>query len=268
MKVYPLSDLAMDNNEFMTRQLVCPASAIKLVAKAFASFRNPTPKLSVTLVGTRAPEAVPNPGAPLVILTATYTGPTEEAMMATAGLFENQLVEASFMAETRTLSITSLNDGVPSADAAGAHRDINVAGLKTISAETVEELYGKWLDFTLQNSDAKRTFMAISRFDTSFMEKHGKPWEFVGTRDRGVAFIITTWFTDVSLRDKVEQFVSDMKATARCEETAVPRTVVNNMRPSTKLGELFDPVAATEIRRLKEVWDPHKLFWSPWNREF
>ncbi|UKZ81616.1 hypothetical protein TrVFT333_009388 [Trichoderma virens FT-333] len=268
MKVYPLSDLDMDNNEFMTRQLVFPASAIKLVAKTFSSFTNPLPRLSVTLVGARAPETGPNPDAPLVILTASYTGPKEEAMEATACLFDDELVKASFMEETSMLPITRLNDGVQSANVAGAYRDINVAGLRTISEDTVEELYEKWSDFTSKNNDAKRTFIAISRFDTSFMENHRQEGEFIGTRDRGVAFITTTWFTDENLRDTVEDFVADIKATARRNDPVVPRTVVNNMRPSTKLGELFDEVAASEIRRIKTLWDPDNLFWSPWTRGF
>jgi len=43
--------------------------------------------------------------------------------------------------------------------------------------------------------------------------------------------------------------------------------VVNNMRPHTKLGELFEEEAIQELRRVKNIWDPENLFWSPWFRE-
>jgi hypothetical protein len=71
----------------------------------------------------------------------------------------------------------------------------------------------------------------------------------------------------LDLRDKAEAFVEDVKTTVRRDDQkSILRTVVNNMRLRTKLGELFKE-AIQELRRVKNIWDPENLFWSPWFRD-
>lgn len=110
--------------------------------------------------------------------------------------------------------------------------------------------------------------LAFSRFDTSFSEKARQPGELIGTRDKGTACIAMTCYTIPGLRDKAEEFVAAFKAIVRRGNVkSVPRTVLNNMRPHTKLGEIFDQEDILELRRVKILWDPQNLFWSPWFRD-
>lgn len=265
MKVYPLSGLGMENNQFVTRRLIFPASEIRAAAEALVSFGHPAPKLIVALACGNAP---PFTGTPFVVLAATYSGSKQEAERETAVLFEERLVKKASIAVTVCEPYVKLNDATDGENTTGGYKDINVAALNAISAGAVEEAFHLWLAFTSANEDANRTMLAISRFDTSFSEKARQPGEFVGTRDRGTACIAMTCYTKPDLREKAEAFVAGVKAIVRRDNMkSVPRTVLNNMRPHTELGEIFDEDAILELRRVKSLWDPQNLFWSPWLRD-
>jgi hypothetical protein len=207
-------------------------------------------------------------GAPLVVLAATYIGNRKDAEKEMAVLFEDELVNKASIPETTTEPFLKLNDATEGENTPGGFKDINIVALNALSKSTIQEAFNQWLAFTSENEDASRTMLAISRFDTSFSEKARQPGEFVGTRDRGIACITMTWFTKPDLRDKTEAFVEDVKTTIRRDDQkSIPRTVVNNMWPHTKLGELFEEEAIRELRRVKNIWDPENLFWSPWFRD-
>lgn len=264
MKVYPLSNLRLSNNEFVTRRLLFPASEVEAAAGAFIAFESPSPKLIVALHIIRAPPNTPMAGAPLLALVATYFGTKEGAEKDTAILFKDDLVQKASMAETTTEPFVKLNDAAEGGSTPG-FKDVNVVALNALSTSTIQEAFNQWLAFTSENEDASRTMLSISRFDTSLSEKAQQPGEFVGTRDRGTACIAMTWFTKPDLRNKVELFVENIKTIVRRDDQkSIPRTVLNNMRPHTKLRELFEEQAIQELRRVKNVWDPENLFWSPW----
>jgi hypothetical protein len=267
MKVYPLSGMGMENNQFVTRRLIFPASEIRAAAEALVSFDHLNPKLIVALACVNAPSGTTSPDTPIVVLDATYFGSKQEAEKETAVLFEERLVEKARLAMTDCEPYVKLNDATP--NTTGGYRDINVAALNSISAGALEEAFHLWQAFTSANEDANKTMLAFSRFDTSFSEKASQPGEFIGTRDRGTACIAMTSFTIPGLRDKAEEFAAAFKAIVRRGDVkSVPRTVLNNMRPHTKLGEIFEHEEILELRRVKSLWDPQNLFWSPWFGEF
>jgi FAD/FMN-containing dehydrogenase len=55
MKVYPLSNLGMENNEFITRRLIFSAPEISDAAEALTAFSHPSPNLIVAFAIVRAP---------------------------------------------------------------------------------------------------------------------------------------------------------------------------------------------------------------------
>ncbi|CAG8960405.1 hypothetical protein HYFRA_00008122 [Hymenoscyphus fraxineus] len=266
MKVYPLSNLGMENNHFVTRRLIFPDKEIGAAAQALVSFQHLDPKLIVALACVNAPPGTPASGTPIVVLESTYFGSKKEAEKKAAVLFEKVRVEKASMAMTLSEPFVKLNDATP--NTTGDYRDINVAALQEISASAIEEAFHLWQTFTSANEDANRTMLAFSRFDTSFSEKSRKPGEFIGTRDRGMACIAMTCFSKPEVRDKAEDFAEAFKdVVRRSDAEGVHRTVLNNMRPHTRLGEVFEKEAFVEIRRVKRRWDEGGLFWCPWFRD-
>ncbi|CAG8977796.1 hypothetical protein HYALB_00010881 [Hymenoscyphus albidus] len=263
MKVYPLSGLRMENNQFVIRRLIFPAEEIGAAAEALVSFQHLDPKLIVALACVNAPPGTPPSGTPLVVLESTYFGSEQEAERKTAILFEQPLVEKASMAMTVSEPFVKLNDATP--NTTGDYRDIHVAALQEISNSAIEEAFHLWQTFTSDNKDANRTMLAFSRFDTSFSEKVKQPGEFIGTRDRGTACIAMTCFSKPEVRDKAEDFAVAFKdVVRRSDGKGEPRTVLNNMRPHTRLGEIFEQEAFVEIRRVKSRWDEGGMFWCPW----
>jgi hypothetical protein len=270
MRIFPLENLRLSENQVWVRRLIFPASEIEFAAKLFDQLQPPPPPMVTLLVFARAPPTAPKPGAPMVILTVTYFGPPEEAEARTSTLFEDETVAKAIMVQAVLTPLSKINDGNSQNDVHGGFKNIQAAWIKETQAETIKAAFGKWLDFTTQYEDAKRTAMILNGVNTQ------KQLEIQGTsegrdryfdaRDRGIQAVVISWFTKQETRPAAADFAASIKALYRQNDaTDIPRTILNNINLDMELGEVFSEYRVTELKRLANVWDPSGLFWRPWN---
>ena len=142
--------------------------------------------------------------------------------------------------------------------------------MKELSIEAIQEAYARCFALTENLEDATRSFMTISRFDTTLSEQVGAVDAFCNktlcnsTRDRYTACVIGTCFKHPKLRHTVEAYAGYIRDALLKDDERRRRTTVNYMRQHTRLRECFPDGQVTELRRVKEVWDPEDLFWCPW----
>jgi hypothetical protein len=206
----------------------------------------------------------------MIILTVSYYGPPEEAEACTSILFEDETIAKAVSAQTVLTPLSKLNDGNNHNDIHGGFKSIQSAWIKETRPETIIAAFSKWLDFTTQYDDAKRTAMVLNSVNTQ------KQLEIQGTaegrdryfdaRDRGIQALIISWFTETETRSAAKDFAASIKALYRQNNpTELPRTILNNICPEMELEEVFSEHRVTELKRLAEVWDPSGLFWRPCN---
>ena len=270
MKVYPLSRLGRKDDKFVIRRLIFPAPAIAVAAEAFLSTEVVPPNMSLSLISARAPPTAPKPGAPMAILAATFFGSEEAAVKESSisQLFEEAVVSKAVIAETATVPFVNINDANEPFNVHGGYKDIESAWTTKPSLDVIVSNYNRWLSFTSEHEDAKRSIVVTSRYNTTVSQTNAVAQDFVECRDRDTIFLLMTWFTKQESKEAVANFISDVKQTARQDETSTAaKTFANNVTPQTKLQELFSENSLNEIRKVKTVWDEHNLFWSPWSRE-
>ncbi|CAL5868418.1 uncharacterized protein PFLUO_LOCUS2643 [Penicillium psychrofluorescens] len=225
----------------------------------------------VALVCARAPPTAPKPGAPMIILTVTYYGPPDHAEATVPVLFDDETVAKAITAQTVLTPLPKINDGLAHFDVHGGFKDIQSALVKETSSASIVTAFAKWLDFTTQYEDARRTTVVLSSFNTQKQIEISNTAEgrarYCSHRDRGIQALIISWFTEERTKSAAADFAKEVKALYRQSRSASepPRTILNNLGPDAELSELHTEDRVGELRRLASVWDPTGLFWNPWN---
>ncbi|PPJ57888.1 hypothetical protein CBER1_11459 [Cercospora berteroae] len=218
----------------------------------------------------RAPSDVPGPGQALLLLDAMYTGPEEEAHDAFAPLRRDYIEREALSAKEFAESVGMINDAAEPGDTRGDFKDLDMIAMKELSVEAIQQAFSRWVALTENLEDAKRSFVTISRFDTTLSEQVGAVDAFCNktlcnsAQDRYTACVIGTWFKNPELRHTVEAYAGYIRDALTKDDERPRRTTVSYMRPHTPLRELFSDGQVAEHRRVKEVWDPENLFWCPW----
>ncbi|KAL1879356.1 hypothetical protein VTK73DRAFT_7087 [Phialemonium thermophilum] len=267
MKAFRISDLNLTDDKVWLRTLVFPPTAIDAAAEAFEQLQPPSARLLAVLLFVRSPPGSPNPGAPIVMLNAVYHGPSSEAEALASPLFDARVLANTVKAESRSIPIANVNDSFEPFNVHGGYKDCAQCFLKSLSRENIKAGYQKWLEATGAHEDAKKSFCVIGCYNTEQLVRNGKAEgpnsSFFASRDRGISVLSFLWSespaTRKALLDSSDSFVSELRRGA----TDPPRSFQNAMRPGLDLHEVYGD-AIPELKRVKGVWDPAGLFWSPY----
>ncbi|CAG8417517.1 unnamed protein product [Penicillium salamii] len=270
MRIFPMANLRLSLGCVWVRKLIFPAPAIEFAVNVFDKLQPPTSETAVSLVFARAPPTAPSPGAAMIVLTATYYGPSDEAEAAVPILFEKDIVNKAIVAQTAPTPLAMLNDPLAHFDVHGGFKDIQSAAISKISALNTMAAFDKWLHFTTQYEDATRTTLVLSSFNPEKQIEVSKTQEgkarYFDHHERGFQALIISWSETKSTELAATDFAKEIKTLYRQDSLAseLPRTLVNNIAPDTKLEELFPEEKVEELKKVVGVWDPMGLFWRPW----
>ncbi|KAJ5367222.1 hypothetical protein N7541_001163 [Penicillium brevicompactum] len=270
LKVFPMENLRLSMGCVWVRKLIFPASEIEVAVDVFDRLQPPTSEMVISMVFVRAPPTAPNPGAAMIVLTATYYGPHDEAQAALPILFKKEIVAKAIVAATAPTPLSKMNEPLAHFDVHGGFKDIQSAAMNKIHPKSIMDAFNKWLDFTTQYQDAKRTTLVFSSFNTrkqiEISETQEGKSRYFDHRERGFQALIISWSTTKSTELAATNFAKEMKSLCRQDSVVLepPRSLVNNMTPDTKLEEFFSKERIEEYKRIVGVWDPLGIFWRPW----
>ncbi|KAM0811764.1 putative FAD-binding PCMH-type domain-containing protein [Seiridium cardinale] len=238
---YPISSLEMTEDKVWTRTLIFPEAAINTAAQAFLELLSPLPEANFVLTFMRSPPGTPAAGSPTIILGGTYFGPAEQAEKGSAVMFREDIVAKTFRATTEMVPMANLNNRFEPLNVHGGHKLIASCRLKQTSLDTIKATFEQWVSVTKDHPDARPSVVAIGAFDSKRQEGHGRD----GTG--------------------VSKFLDDLMAGFRKgDEHTPPKSFPNNLRFGMSLEELFNRDKLEDLRRVKHIWDPDNVFWSPY----
>jgi hypothetical protein len=270
IKIYPIRPLSLPDDKLWMRTLIFPPPALSDAAQAFLDF-SVTEPLNVQLTFLRAPPGFPSAGAPLIILSASFFGPSAEAEKATSVLFDENLVSKTIKADTTLVPLANMNDGLDAHNAHGGFKNINGARVKALSTEAVSKAFAAWVNGTDDIQDAKRTVVVLHAFNPNKLQANGVGQDgkgvFLESRDRGFNMTILAWCASSGSQGRLREMVDQILAAGRGSDNVAPRTMPNTMRLQESLDNLFTPERLAELGRVKKVWDPENVFLSPYERE-
>ena len=267
MKVFPLKSLNMVNDSIWVRKLVFPPTAIDAAVQAFMRLGQPDPALNVVMVFARAPPAAPVPGAPMILLTASYYGPPNEGERAVGALFDSEITGKALNAETVMVPMAIANNAYDIMNVHGGYKDIYSCFVNSVTAGTLKTSFHRWVQVGEQHQDAKPTMAIWSQFNVQKITEFGQCAEgrdkFLGVRGRGILTNLVAWSQTPETKEAVDRFRDEYMELARSDDSGQPRTFANNQHPGIGLEELFPKEKIPELKRVKSTWDADRLFWSP-----
>jgi hypothetical protein len=277
MKAFPIAPLKLPGGDkLVVRRMMFPQTAIESLAKAFTSMQSLVPaKCIATMIAMRSPPHAPNPGSPMIMLTATYYGPTEELEAALPVLFDHDMTSASFNAVTDLLPFGEQNTALKPFSAHGDHKEFSSVLLPGISAHNIENSFGLWLEVTDRHPDAKPTTLVFNIWDNEALLEHGRTMTgrakaFAAENREARAFASAIkWCSTAESRSALNEFGEKFLQAVQDSDSGVAdgatkgRTIPGNMRLKMDLAEVFGAEKIEHIRKIKTDWDPKGLFWSP-----
>lgn len=268
---YPISSLSMTDDKIWVRSLIFQESGIDAAAQAFldVSVSQPSPAASTSLTFMRSPPGTPAAGMPVIILGRTYFGSEKEAEERSAVMFQKEVVTRALKENTEMMSMANLNDRFEPQNTHGGHKAIGSCRLKHLDVETIKASFERWRSATETYPDAQRSILSISSFDNTEHIRLGQTSinasKFLESRNRAFsAMAVVVCIKEVTMTAMMG-FLDDTMAEFRKGDAGTPpRSFPNNLRFGMDLEEMFDQDKLVELRRVKQIWDADRIFWSPY----
>ncbi|KAH6887090.1 hypothetical protein B0T10DRAFT_575596 [Thelonectria olida] len=266
---YPISNLNMTEDKIWTRSLVFPAVALDTAAKIFTDLPRSSPSATHSLSILRSPPGTPAAGKPIVIVGSTSFGPTKEAEIEAAALFQEDVVKSAVAATTEMIPMANMNDRFKMFDAHGGHKTLASCRLKKMDVATIKAAYEHWLAATETDPDVQRIPLMMASVNTSKLVEIGESKvgaaKFLENRDREfMAMVVMVCQKEESLNTMTGVANRIMAEFRKGDEETVPRSIPNNLRFGISLEEMFDKERLEGLRGVKKIWDADGIFWSPY----
>ncbi|ETS84119.1 hypothetical protein PFICI_02144 [Pestalotiopsis fici W106-1] len=264
---YPISSLNMTDDKICIRSLMFPPTSIETAVRAFLDLSRPSPKVSNTLTFLRIPVSGSANGVPVIAIGSTCFGSLRDAKDESSALYSERFVEVSSKAGTDMVPMEHLNDRFEPQNKHGGHKAIASCRLKAIDVETITTAFESWLSVTERVPGAWRSIVAISRFNSTRHKELGAGIggdRFIESRDRDFSAMTIVMCNDAAGLDAMTDYMTNFVRMMRAgDASSTPRSFPNNLRFGIDLEEMFDKHKLAELRRIKHIWDPQGIFWSP-----
>lgn len=268
MKMYKIKPLGLDDGRIWATSLIFPGTELDAVANAFTSLQPPDDRLHVHIAFARAPQSTAGESsAALIVVSALYFGPTADAEKAAVTLLYPALTGKALKVDRSPLAFENMNDALERLYSHGGARSTNGCRFKYASVGTIASIFQLWAAFT-ENGNEKAT-VVIQNFNPGKLVQNGQSSEaYLECRDWGFILISSLHSSSEEAMDNASDgFVNDILAAARRLDTEAglaPRTIPNTMKFNQELSEMFPEQRILELKRMKDLWDPAGLFWSPY----
>jgi hypothetical protein len=266
MKIYPVSELKMEDDKVWFRTLVFPAPALAVAAAAYEELQPVQGPIGINLILQRAPPGSPAADSPIIVMTASYFGPAAEAEKKLAVLLKPEVAGAAFVATTSFLPLTAVNDGTKAIEIRGGNKRSEATLLtESVTAETVQRAFSRFLQLGADAPDTLRSGIVFYSFDRSAISSNGQEPElsngFFEGRNTQTIVYHDVWFKDSA--DIVDVFLPESIGIVRSGESGPVRRFVNFVQNPAKLTDHYSDDKIAEKRRVKQLWDPENIFWAP-----
>ena len=264
LDTWPVSGLGMKDDKVWARTLVFPGTAIDTAAKLYCQLQPPDPRLQVTLIFARTTKD----GPAGVTLASTFYGPEDEAREAAAPLLSQDVEQHAIVALTNFVPLPNVNDKSEHLNTPRHFKEMYTCMIKQTTPSSISDSFRKFAHFGNEHEDARSgSYMIISGRDTEAAVKNATLRnEMMGIRDRVILVQATAWYTSLTTKPAADQFGTEVVNIMRQidAEAGVPKmTLAHNLRLGQDLREFLNDDMIAEYMRLKTLWDPANVFWSP-----
>lgn len=273
LTAFPISGLRLTNNKIWVRRTIFPPTAIATAAEVYMQLQPPAGPLVPVLGFARTPPNSPAKGAPMIMVSLAYFGPQEEAEQAAAAALAPDVAGQAISAETLAVPFANMNDGAEAFNGHGGLKDMYTCMLESLSVASIARAFERWRRFGDEVEDARpRTYAVVGSWNTQALVAGaaagagGADSKFYRYRSRGLIMQAATWYGKPETRAAADEYGREILEIFREEDAknkVAPASFANNIRFGQDLEEVYSKDMIGELKRVRRLWDPKGIFWSP-----
>ena len=265
LRAFRIKNLDMDKNKIWVRKLIFPAGSIDIAAQLYEKLLDHPPEMVLVMGFARAPKGSPQAGAPMIILTVEYFGPSTKAKEAAAATFEPDVIKATIVEEVEQVAMERINDAGEQLNQHGGYKEMYSSLNKRVTVHSLKSSFDRWVKLGEECEDAKeKSYFIFSSWNNKVMIENGRssPGKYFNGREKAVLSQAVVWYTQKESQERTDKFgyeIADIDAAEGLE----PLAFANNLREGIDLRAAYSEEQLEELRRIKKHWDEQGLFWSP-----
>lgn len=275
LTAFPISGLRLTDNKIWIRRTIFPPTAIATAAEVYMQLQPPAGPLVPILGFARAPPNSPAKGAPMIMVSLAYFGPREEAEQAAAAALAPDVTGQAISAATLAVPFANMNDGADAFNGHGGLKEMYTCMLESLSVASITRAFERWRRLGDEVEDAcPRTYTIVGSWNTQALVASaaaaagagGADSKFYRHRSRGIIVQTTAWYGKPETKAAADEYGREALEIFREEDAknkVAPASFANNLRFGLDLEEVYSRDMIGELKRVRQLWDPKGIFWSP-----
>lgn len=272
-EAHPLASLELDEGDKVwQRTLVFPPNAISTATDAYSAlYANASPSMSYFLGFMRAPPNAPRPGAPVILLAASFFGSAAAAEKAAAITFSEAILSKTVNATTTLTPFGDIHNALDPINAPGGYKELHGALVKSISASSLSRAFAAFLSYTDDKPSRFGTSVIFPTHSTTLSESLATTEDLCNTRDRGIYVQVKTAYPAAEDKGEADAFAKAVHEIAREEDRESGRRdwlFANNLVEGMDLKDVYTSGQIREIARVNGIWNKGSVGWCPTTEEW
>jgi hypothetical protein len=268
MEAHPVANLHLDDgHKVWQRTLVFPPDALATASDAYLALHaNCPPNMSCFLGFMRAPPNAPRPGAPVILLAASFFGPSAAAEKAASINFSDATVSKTVNATTILTPFGDIHNALNPANAPGGHKELHGAFVRSLTAASLSRAFAAFLSYTNDNPARFGSSVLFPASNTTTSESLAATSPFYNARDRGIYVQVKTSYPAAADKGAADAFAQAVHDAAREEDGKAGRrnwAFANNMVEGMALKDVYTGEQMREIAQVGAVWNRSSVGWCP-----
>ncbi|KAJ4360806.1 uncharacterized protein N0V89_001373 [Didymosphaeria variabile] len=273
MEVFPLVTLDLDEGDKVwQRTLVFAPNALETAIEAYLTLQsNVPPEMNFFLGFMRAPPTAPRPGAPVVLLSISFFGPSEKAEKAAAVTFSEEVLAKTVNATTTLTPFADIHNALDPFNKPGGYKELHGAFVKSVTGSSLARAFGSFLSFTNDNPSRFGSSVIFPASNIAKSESLAAKGDFYNLRDRGIYVQVKTSYAMADDKIEADAFAKVVHGIAREGDREFGRkdwAFANNMVEGMSLDDVYTPDQIREIHRVNHIWNKGNVGWCPTTEEW
>ncbi|KAI0409555.1 FAD-binding domain-containing protein [Xylaria palmicola] len=269
MRIYPTAELGLaEDSRVPDIMAMFSRDNFGAAARLWEVLSRAPVQVNTGFVLIAAPPGTPNPGQPILVAQASYLGPQEEADEAFAPWNDPLIKGKAVVVKPGSFELASMNAQRDGKMTQGSNMDCFNGLVKELSGATLLRIANRFAEFVdTYGYNISRCMTALTSMHPDALVRASEGQEsWMCHRDRNFMVQTVPWDLADEYIEAGRQYGRDILQIARSEDSAngVPNaTLAGNGRVGGDMTEILTREKIETMRKRKQQWDPHGVFWNP-----
>ncbi|KAI1756940.1 FAD-binding domain-containing protein [Xylaria castorea] len=269
MHIYPTAELGLAGNEKIPDIMIMfSRDNFDAAAELWEVVSRSPARMTAGFVLMAAPPGTPNAGQPIVLAQASYLGTQADADKAFVHWNDTAIAERAIVVKPGSSELTGMNLQRDAMMTKGSNMDCYNCLVKELSGATFLRAANRFAEFVdAYGPNIARCMTALHPMHADTLMKVSEGQEsWMCHRDRNFMVQAVPWNLTDEYVEAGRQYGRDILEIVRTEDSSkgTPNAILaGNARVETDMTEILTLEKIKVMKKRKQQWDPHSVFWNP-----